>query len=69
MFNSHLELSGCQREVNMTFMQLRNFTLFVPFFIRAMKYAFGFAFGMIDYSNSGTVTKEEYETITHEKAM
>lgn len=31
--------------------------LFVPFFIRAMKYAFGFAFGMIDYSNSGTVTK------------
>ena len=43
--------------------------LFVPFFIRAMKYAFGFAFGMIDYSNSGTVTKEEYESITHEKAM
>ena len=36
--------------------------LFVPFFIRAMKYAFGFAFGMIDYSNSGTVTKEEYES-------
>lgn len=43
--------------------------LFVPFFIRAMKYAFGFAFGMIDYSNSGTVTKEEYESVTHEKAM
>lgn len=43
--------------------------LFVPFFIRAMKYAFGFAFGMIDYSNSGAVTKEEYESVTHEKAM
>lgn len=43
--------------------------LFVPFFIRAMKYEFGFAFGMIDYSNSGTVTKEEYESVTHEKAM
>ena len=43
--------------------------LFVPFFIRAMKYAFGLAFGMIDYSNSGTVTKEEYESVTHEKAM
>ena len=43
--------------------------LFVPFLIRAMKYAFGFAFGMIDYSNSGTVTKEEYESVTHEKAM
>ena len=43
--------------------------LFVPFFNRAMKYAFGFAFGMIDYSNSGTVTKEEYESVTHEKAM
>ena len=27
VFNSHLELSGCQREVNTTFMQLRNFTL------------------------------------------
>lgn len=27
VFDSHLELSGCQREVNMTFMQLRNFTL------------------------------------------
>lgn len=27
VFNSHLELSGCQREVNKTFMQLRNFTL------------------------------------------
>lgn len=43
--------------------------LFVPFFIRAIKYTFGFAFGVIDYSNSGTVTKEEYESITHEKAM
>lgn len=27
VFNSHLELSGCQKEVNKTFMQLRDFTL------------------------------------------
>ena len=43
--------------------------LFVPFFIRAMVYAFGFAFGRIDYSKSGTVTEEEYKSLTHEKPM
>lgn len=43
--------------------------LFVPFFIRAMVYAFRFAFGRMDYSSSGTVTAEEYESLTHEKPM
>lgn len=42
--------------------------LFVPFFVRAMIYAFRFAFGKIDYSISGTVTTEEYEKITGEKS-
>lgn len=35
--------------------------LFVPFFVRAMVYAFKFAFGKMDYSISGTITEEEYE--------
>lgn len=43
--------------------------LFVPFFVRAMVYAFRFAFGKIDYSSSGTVTKKEYELFTQEKPM
>ena len=42
--------------------------LFVPFFVRAMIYAFRFAFGKIDFSISGTVTSEEYEKITGEKS-
>lgn len=37
--------------------------LFVPFFIRAMIYAFKFAFGKLDYSKSGTVSAEEFEKI------
>ena len=40
--------------------------LFVPFFVRAMVYAFRFALGRIDYSISGTITKEEYEMIKEE---
>lgn len=43
--------------------------LFVPFFVRAMVYAFRFALGKVDYSNSGTVTQEEYESYTQEKPM
>lgn len=42
--------------------------LFVPFFVRAMVYAFRFASGKIDYSLSGTVTPEEYEAISGEKS-
>lgn len=37
--------------------------LFVPFFFRAMVYSLKFAFGRIDYSNSGTISEEEYEKI------
>lgn len=37
--------------------------LFVPFFIRAIVYAFKFAFGMIDYSITGTISPEEFEKI------
>ena len=40
--------------------------LFVPFFVRAMVYAFRFALGRIDYSISGTITEEEYKMITEE---
>lgn len=37
--------------------------LFVPFFIRAISYALKFAFGKTDYSLSGTITKEEYDSM------
>lgn len=37
--------------------------LFVPFFIRAIVYAFRFAFGMLDYSTTGTITPEEFEKV------
>lgn len=37
--------------------------IFVPFFVRAMLYAFKFAFGKIDFSSSGTITEEEYEKL------
>ena len=43
--------------------------LFVPFFVRAIIYAFRFAFGKMNYANSGTLTKEEFESIVHEKSM
>lgn len=42
--------------------------LFVPFFVRAMVYAFRFALGKVDFSISGTVTPEEYTAITGEKS-
>lgn len=37
--------------------------LFVPFFIRAISYALKYAFGKIDYSLSGTISKEEYDSM------
>lgn len=37
--------------------------LFVPFFVRAMLYAFRFATGKIDYSKSGTITEEEFKRL------
>lgn len=41
--------------------------IFVPFFIRAILYSFRFAFGKMDYSKSGTVTKQEYMNIIGER--
>ena len=41
--------------------------LFVPFFIRAIVYAFKFAFGMLDYSITGTISPEEFEKINKQK--
>lgn len=38
--------------------------LFVPFFVRAIVYSFKFAFGMIDYSSSGTISPGEFDNIT-----
>lgn len=37
--------------------------IFVPFFVRAIVYAFKLAFGKIDFSRSGTITEEEYEKL------
>ena len=37
--------------------------IFVPFFIRAIAYSIRFAFGKVDFSKSGTVTREEYKKI------
>lgn len=42
--------------------------IFVPFFVRALIYVVRFAIGKIDYSVTGTITKEEYsEIISKEK--
>jgi choline-glycine betaine transporter len=43
--------------------------LFVPFFVRAMVYAFRFAFGKLDYSISGTITLEEFEKLSNEEKV
>lgn len=37
--------------------------LFIPFFVRAMVYAFKFAFGKLDFSLSGTVAPDEFDKI------
>lgn len=41
--------------------------IFVPFFVRAIIYSFRFAFGKADYSKSGTVSVEEYKTISEQR--
>jgi len=43
--------------------------IFVPFFIRAIIYTTKFVFGKIDFSQTGTVTEEEFKKImqTHEE--
>lgn len=37
--------------------------IFVPFFVRAIIYSINFARGKIDYSKSGTISEQEYETM------
>lgn len=41
--------------------------IFVPFFVRAIIYSFGFAIGKVDYSKSGTVAVEEYKAISSQR--
>ena len=41
--------------------------IFVPFFVRAIVYSIKFAIGKVDYSESGTVTKDEYQIIMKEE--
>ena len=40
--------------------------IFVPFFIRAIVYSFKFALGKMDFSRSGTITKEEYNALAEQ---
>lgn len=42
--------------------------LFVPFFVRAIIYAFKFANGKVDYSLSGTITPEEFSNLIEKKS-
>ena len=37
--------------------------VFVPFFFRAIVFSFKYAFGKVDYSESGTITAEEYQAM------
>lgn len=37
--------------------------IFIPYLIKAIAYCFKFAFGKVDFSKSGTITKEEYTDI------
>lgn len=41
--------------------------LFVPFFVRAIVYSFRFSFGKMEYSLSGTVAPQEFDTMIDEK--
>ncbi len=38
--------------------------IFVPFFVRTIVYSFKFAIGKVDYSETGTITTEEYLAIS-----
>lgn len=38
--------------------------IFVPYLVRAIIYCFRFALGLLDYSETGTITKEEYNKIS-----
>ena len=41
--------------------------IFVPFLVKAIIYCIKFAFGMVDFAKSGTITKEEYVEICGEE--
>ncbi|MDE6284840.1 MAG: hypothetical protein K2M17_03765 [Bacilli bacterium] len=41
--------------------------IFVPYLIKAIIYSFKFAFGLVDFKNSGTISKEEYIEISGEE--
>ena len=41
--------------------------VFIPFFVRAIIYSFKFAIGKVDYSKSGTISIEEYKTISEKR--
>ena len=41
--------------------------IFVPFFVRAIIYSILFATGKVDYSKSGTITVEEYQTMIEQQ--
>ncbi len=41
--------------------------IFVSFFVRAIVYSFKFAIGKMDYSKTGTITTEEYLTISTQR--
>ena len=41
--------------------------IFVPFLVKAIIYNIKFAFGKINYKESGTITKEEYIEICGEE--
>ena len=41
--------------------------IFVPFFVRAIIYSILFAVGKVDYSKSGTITVEEYQTMIEQR--
>ena len=41
--------------------------IFVPYMVKAIVYCIKFAFGKVDYSRTGTITKEEYIKIAGEE--
>ena len=41
--------------------------IFVPYFVRAIVYTIKFAIGKCDYSNTGTISESEYETMVNQK--
>lgn len=42
--------------------------VFIPYIVKAVVYSIRFAFGRMDFSTSGTITKKEYEEISGEES-